>query len=255
MVYLLIFIFGSIVGSFLNVCIYRMPREESIIVPGSRCALCKKPIPWYDNIPLISYILLKGKCRFCSQKIAPRYFLVELITAIIFASLFARFDFNYMFLVYAILSSMLIVITFIDLEFQIIPDSISLGGIVLGIIFSAVLPGLQHAVNWKEALFNSFLGILIGGGLVYLAGILGKAAFKKDSMGGGDVKFLAMLGAFLGWKIAIIIFFLAPFFGLPAALYTKFVKKQDIIPYGPYISMAGIAVIFWGDKILKMFIW
>lgn len=252
MVFLLVFIFGLIIGSFLNVCIYRMPRSESLVFPGSRCVSCKKPIPWYDNIPLISYVLLRGKCRSCKAKISPRYFFVELISAVCFLILFANFKFNYVFWVYSLLAFSLIVVTFIDLEFQVIPDRISLTGIFLGIALSIIFPGLQGAFTRKIAILNSILGAIAGGGLIYLTGVLGKLAFKKDSMGGGDVKLMAMLGAFLGWKMAILIFFLAPFFGAPIGIYVKFVKKEDIIPYGPYISLAGLVAMVWGHKILSL---
>ena len=148
----------------------------------------------------------------------------------------------------------LIVVTFIDLEFQIIPDRISIIGIFLGIILSILFPTLQCSFTWRNAFLNSVLGAVIGGGLIYLTGFLGQLAFKKESMGGGDVKLMAMLGAFLGWKMAILIFFLAPFFGAPIGIYMKFVKKQDIIPYGPYISLASFITMIWGYRILDLLI-
>jgi len=249
---MLIFLFGLAIGSFLNVCIYRMPRNESIVSPGSRCVSCKKPIPWYDNIPLLSYVLLRGRCRSCRAKISPRYFFVELISALCFLILFMHFRFNYIFWIYSLLASGLIVITFIDLEFQIIPDSITIAGIFAGLLLSIIFPGVQGAFTWKRAFLNSISGVLIGGGLIYLTGVLGQLAFKKESMGGGDVKLMAMLGAFLGWKMAVLIFFLAPFFGAPAGIYVKFIKKEDIIPYGPYISLAGFVAMVWGHRILSI---
>jgi leader peptidase (prepilin peptidase)/N-methyltransferase len=253
MTYLLIFIFGLIIGSFLNVCIYRTPRNESLICPGSRCTSCKKPIPWYDNIPLLSYIILKGRCRFCHERISFRYFAVELISASCFLILFMNFRFNYIFWVYSLLTFILIVVTFIDLEFQIIPDRISLVGIFAGIILCIIFPGLQNAFTWKRAFLNSIIGVLTGAGLIYLTGVLGQLAFKKESMGGGDVKLMGMLGAFLGWKLAIFIFFLAPFFGAPIGIYAKFIKKQEVIPYGPYISLASFVAMVWGHRILGLF--
>ena len=252
MIYLLIFIFGSVIGSFLNVCIYRMPRDESIVSPRSRCVACRKPIPWYDNIPFLSYIFLKGKCRFCREKISFRYFAVELISAVTFLILFVYFGFTAKFWIYSLVTFSLIIVTFVDLEFQIILDRISIGGLVLGIILSVFVLDLHNALTWKHGLMDSVIGALAGGGIIYLTGFLGKLAFKKEAMGGGDVKLMAMLGAFLGWKLAILIFFLAPFFGTPAGLYIKFVKKHDIIPYGPYISIAGFVVMIWGNKILGL---
>jgi len=254
MVYLLVFIFGLIIGSFLNVCIYRIPRDESIVFPGSRCISCKNPILWHDNIPLLSYFLLGAKCRVCHAKIPFRYFAVEFISAACFLILYTNFGFDYLFWIYSLLTFGLIVVTFIDLEFQVIPDRISLVGIFVGIILSIVFPGIQGSFTWQRAFLNSIIGVLTGGGLIYLTGVLGQLAFKKESMGGGDVKLMAMLGAFLGWKMAVLIFFLAPFFGAPAGIYMKFIKKEDIIPYGPYISLASFVAIIWGHRILGIFL-
>ncbi len=142
-------------------------------------------------------------------------------------------------------------VAFIDLEFQIIPDRISLGGVSLGVILSLFFPELHYTNTWKSALVRSLSGAIIGGGIIYLTGIFGNLIFKKESMGGGDVKLMAMLGAFLGWKAALLIFFLAPFFGAPAGLYLKFIKKIDTIPYGPYLSIAGFVAMIWGHRILS----
>lgn len=276
MTHVLIFIFGSVIGSFLNVCIYRIPRDESIILPGSRCVSCKKPIQWYDNVPFLSYIFLKGKCRFCKENISFRYFAVELISALLFLILFSCFGFEPKFWIYSLVTFSLVVVTFIDLEFQIIPDEISIGGLVLGIILSTALPQLHNVSTWKAGFMNSIIGALAGGGVIYFIKISGNSALYilrrlgiklrrnskwrkrlakyrhiKDSMGDGDVKLMAMLGAFLGWRMAILIFFLAPFFGTPVGLYLKFKKKEDIIPYGPYISIASLVAIIWGDRILN----
>jgi len=228
-----------------------MPREESIVFPGSRCTSCKKPIPWYDNTPFLSYIILMGKCRHCKKMISFRYFAVELISALAFLTLFYYFGLTAKFWIYSLVTSGLIVTTFIDLEFQIIPDRISLGGLVLGIILSVFIPQLHNSLTWDNGLIKSLLGMFAGGGLIYLTGYVGQIIFKKESMGGGDVKLMAMLGAFLGWKMAILIFFLAPFFGTPAGLYLKFKKKQDIIPYGPYIALASFVAMIWGQRILS----
>ena len=252
MAYLVVFIFGSMIGSFLNVCIYRIPREESVVSPGSRCTSCKKPIPWYYNIPFLSYIILMGKCRYCKKRISFRYFAVELISALAFLTLFYYFGLTAKFWIYSLVTFALIVTTFVDLEFQIIPDRISLGGLVLGIALSVFIPQLHNRFTWETGLISSILGMFAGSGLIYLTGYVGQLIFRKESMGGGDVKLMAMLGAFLGWKMAMLIFFLAPFFGTPAGLYLKFKKKQDIIPYGPYIALASFVAMIWGKKILSL---
>jgi len=179
---------------------------------------------------------------------------VEFLTAIIFLVVYLKFGITLKFWIYCLLACSFIVVSFIDQEFQIIPDVISLPGIVSGIMLSIVVPGLHNVSGWKAGLLNSFFGILAGGGLIYLTGFLGKMIFKKESMGGGDVKLMAMIGAFLGWRLALLTFFLAPFFGTPIGLYLKFVKKEDIIPYGPYLSIAGFISMIWGYNILRFFI-
>ncbi|MDD5348101.1 MAG: prepilin peptidase, partial [Candidatus Omnitrophica bacterium] len=211
-----VFIFGSMVGSFLNVCIYRLPLEESIVLPRSHCPKCKKQIAWYDNVPFVSYILLGGRCRHCKEKISFRYFLVELITALVFLGFYLRFGFSFPYIYYLILVCALIVATFVDFAHRIIPDEISLGGIAVGFLINAGR-GAQFApfrYDWHPAL-DSLLGIIIGGGIIFSFGYCFDLVYFKllkrpaiqgetESMGGGDVKLLAMIGAFLGWKGALI---------------------------------------------------
>jgi leader peptidase (prepilin peptidase)/N-methyltransferase len=296
------FIFGSIMGSFLNVCIHRMPLGESVVWPSSHCPKCKKRIPAYDNIPFISYMLLKGKCRFCKEKISFRYIIVELLTAIMFVALFAHFGLSYDFFFYMILVCALIVATFIDIQHRIIPDEISLGGLIVGFILNIV----KNFVEFKQCSFehpiinpppalDSFLGILIGGGIIYYTGkLFDWVWFKKlkrppiqgetESMGGGDVKLLAMIGAFLGWQKAILTFFLAPLLGVVFAIKNLRIKiinisvkkdqdvsygpslhikifntvtvvyfKEHLMSYGPFLSLAAILSLFWADKIIGLF--
>jgi leader peptidase (prepilin peptidase) / N-methyltransferase len=250
---------GLIIGSFLNVCIYRMPIGESVIRPRSHCTNCGKTIPWYDNIPVVSFILLSCKCRFCRKKISYRYVLVELITALIFILIVYRFGVNPVSLIYMLLSCGLIVATFIDLQYQIIPDEITYGGMVLGIILSFLFPQLHGSADRLRALAACFAGLITGGGLIYAIALLGTMAFKKklkeigeeSAMGGGDIKYLAMIGAFLGLKGVIFVFFLAPFFGSVIGIIEKIRRKADIIPYGPYLSIATIIAIIWGEAIMK----
>ncbi len=262
--YLAIFILGSLIGSFLNVCIYRLPREESVVRPASHCPRCKKNIPWYDNIPFLSYVILGGRCRFCKGKISFRYFLVELITALSFVVILFYFGLSYNFVVYATFVCGLIVATFVDIDHRIIPDEISLGGIVAGFVFSS-LRGLQlepFIYNYRH-LVDSFLGIIIGGGTIYLTGIIFDFVYFKllkrppiegetESMGGGDVKLLAMIGAFLGWKKALLTFFLAPFFGAVIGIFNLVFKKSHTIPYGPFLSLGAVLSLFWSDKIFAL---
>lgn len=236
-------------------CIYRLPRGESLVFPGSHCVHCNHKIHWFDNIPFFSYLALRGRCRFCRRPISPRYFLVELLTALLWLTLFATFGLMPKFFLLGLLGSALIVSTFIDFEFQIIPDAITISGIFAGLIAVFLFPSILNAAARQTALLNSFLGVIAGGGSIYLTGVLGKMAFRKDAMGGGDIKLMAMIGAFLGWKLALLIFFIAPFFGAFVGIILKVRYKIDVIPYGPYLSLAAIVAIFWGGKILNYLYW
>ena len=250
-----LFCLGAVVGSFLNVCIYRLPRKESIIRPGSHCPRCQKQIAWYDNIPFISYILLKRHCRHCGGKISFRYFLVELLTAGLFLLLFYHFGLSLFFWIYAALCSSLIVASFIDIDIREIPDEIDLTGIAIGLVLCAIFPQLQETASHKLALFHSFLGILAGGGSIYITGLIGDFIFKKESMGGGDVKLMAMVGAFIGWKLALLTFFIAPFFGAAVGIVIKIRKGESLIPYGPFLSLATLISIIWGERIINLLIY
>lgn len=245
--------FGSIFGSFLNVCIARMPQEGySLMRPSSHCPLCRKPIHWYDNIPIISFLFLGGHCRFCRERISVQYPIVELLTALTFLYIHSRYGLSLDFFIYSVFACGLIVSTFIDIRWRIIPDEISLGGIVVGLIFALI----------KGRLVDSLLGAIIGGGLVYGSGLLGNLIFFKlmkkksiegetESIGGGDVKLLAMIGAFIGWKAAILTFFTAPFMGAAVGIYVLAFKKSHLIPYGPFLSLAALISLFYGNHILR----
>ena len=168
-----VFIFGSIIGSFLNVCIHRLPLRESVVTPPSHCPRCNKPIPWYDNIPILSYLLLAGKCRFCKKKISLRYFIVELLTALMFLFFYRYFRLSYNFFFYLIFACGLVIATFVDIRERIIPDEVSLGGAVAGLALSS-LKGLQlKPFSFSPgSLLTSLLGIVIGAGIIYLSGLL-----------------------------------------------------------------------------------
>jgi len=188
----LAFIFGAAIGSFLNVCIFRIPAKGSIVKPLSQCPSCHHPIRIYDNIPIISFILLRGRCRDCGEKISWQYPLVELITALLAMLLFMKFGLTLIFLVCFVFTAVLIVISFIDFEHQIIPDIISLPGIPIFFLASVFIV----KVPWLEAL----IGLLIGGGILYAIAFVYEWISKREGMGGGDIKLLAMIGGFLGWK-------------------------------------------------------
>lgn len=265
---LIVFIFGSIIGSFLNVCIHRMPKSESVVWPRSHCPKCSKRIPGYDNIPFISFILLRGRCRFCKEKISWRYPLVELITALLFLALFSRYGLSYNFFFYLVLASALVIATFIDIQHRIIPDEVSLGGLIVGFILNSVRGFNLNPLSFNfKPMLSSLAGIIIGGGAIYLTGWLFDLVYFKllknppingetESMGGGDVKLLAMVGAFLGPWRALLTFFIAPFFGAIIGIITLVTKKDHTIAYGPFLSLAALISIFFSDKILRfLFPW
>jgi len=259
----ILFLFGSATGSFLNVCIHRMPLGESVVWPSSHCPKCKKRIPAYDNIPFISYILLGARCRFCKEKISFRYPVVELITALMFIALFDHFGLSYWFFISVFFGSSLIAASFIDFDHRIIPDEISVGGLILGFILVSVSGVHLKPLGFDyRPMLDSFLGIIAGGGIIYLTGLIFDLVYFKllkkppiqgetESMGGGDVKLLAMIGAFLGWKSAVLTFFLAPFFALGIGIINLVRKKDHTVPYGPFLSLGALAALFWADKIIR----
>lgn len=241
-------VFGALVGSFLNVCICRIPKAESIITPGSHCPLCKNPIRFYDNIPLVSYFVLRGKCRYCNAPISLQYPLVEGVTAFASFLLFMRFGPSWSYLFYFSFIASLIVITVIDLYHQIIPDVISLPGIGVGLLGSFVLPQLTF--------LNSLIGVLLGGGSLFLVATFYHWLFKREGMGGGDVKLLAMIGAFLGWKAVILTILLSSLIGSIMGIIVMMVKGKDLkyaIPFGPFLSLGAALSLFYGEKIIQWY--
>ena len=245
----LAFIFGAVIGSFLNVCIFRLPVKTSIVKPRSQCPYCQHPIRNVDNIPLISFILLRGKCRDCGGKISWRYPLVEFITAVLALLLFLQFGLTLTFLIFFIFTAVLIVITFIDLDHQIIPDIITLPGIP--IFFLLAIFGVK--IPWMEAL----IGLLIGGGVLFAIALVYEFLTKREGMGGGDIKLLAMIGGFLGWKSLIFVLLFSSFSGAIVGLTAMVIKKQDMkyaVPFGPFLSAAAVAYLFCGDAFMQLLV-
>jgi leader peptidase (prepilin peptidase) / N-methyltransferase len=243
------FVFGMVVGSFLNVCICRMPKNESIVSPPSHCPHCSYQIRWYDNIPLVSYLILRGKCRGCGAHISFQYPLVELLNGVLTLLLFLRFGPTLAFAVLFLFCSALVVITFIDIEHQIIPDEISLPGIVVGFVLSFFLVG--H--SW----LNSLLGILLGGGSLLLVAYSYQRLTGKEGMGGGDIKLLAMMGAFLGWKAMPFIIFASSLIGSLIGVSIMLLQKKDsklAIPFGPYLAFGAVLYIFYGKSLIRWYL-
>ena len=246
---ILIFILGLIVGSFSNVCIYRIPKNESIVYPASHCPKCSSKIKPYDNIPLLSYILLKGRCRNCKSKISIQYPIVEFFTGLIYLIIYLLYGLSIQTLVYIILSSALIIIAFVDLNEQVILGVLSLPGIVIGLILSFFVPYISF--------INSALGVAVGGGIILIIRLAGSLIFKKESMGLGDIELAAMIGAFLGWRYIIISLFLGFFLGALAGIIlilSKIKSREDAIPFGPFIVLGSFITLLWGEKIISWYL-
>jgi leader peptidase (prepilin peptidase) / N-methyltransferase len=238
---------GAAVGSFLNVLIFRIPEGQSIVLPSSHCPKCGHAVRVYDNIPIISYLILRGKCRDCHEKISVQYPIVEAITALMSLFLFLKFGLSFKYLSSFIFTCALITITFIDLRHQIIPDVISLPGIPV-FFFLAVF--FMDLTVWE-----SLLGILIGGGCLFAIAFLYEIITKREGMGGGDIKLLAMLGAFLGWKSLFFILFVSSLLGAVVGVSAMIIKGQDMkyaVPFGPFLSIAAVAYLFVGAGVTKL---
>ncbi len=248
-VILLIIVLGLAWGSFLNVCIYRIPLKKNLMFSRSICPHCQNKISWYDNFPLLSYLILKGKCRFCEKKISIQYPLVELSSSLLLLLAYLKFGLSWQFVSSAVLISILILVFCIDLYHRIIPDLITLPGIVLGLAFSFFNPQISF--------LNSLIGFFSGGLSLYLLAYVGEAVFKKESMGGGDIKLAALLGAFLGWKNLILIILLASFLGALVGVLKLSLsksKKDKTIPFGPFLALASVVALFWGEDLIRLYL-
>jgi len=246
--FLMLFAFGAMIGSFANVCILRIPAEESIVFPRSRCPKCKQPVQWYDNIPIVSWIVLRGRCRSCHAPISFRYVVVELLTALAAVALYARVGFGVEWLVLFPFLTALIIITFIDLDHRIIPDVISLPGIVVGFLLS---------LRGEPGPVSSAIGILTGGGLL-LAVAWGYHAWTgREGMGGGDIKLLGMIGAFLGWRSVPFTMLLSSLTGSVVGVALMLWTGSDTkyaIPFGPFLALGAVLFIFCGDALIGWYL-
>lgn len=274
-------LFGSLFGSFGNVCIYRLPRQcLSIVRPRSRCPRCGREIAWYDNIPVLSYVALGGRCRGCAEPISLRYPLIEMACALLFvitAFALVRGDRGLtdlavsgpVLVVQALVAWVLLVSSAIDLDFRIIPDELTKPGMWLGPIASCAFPALHlnDLPQWPLALLGSdvaysawaphvqglaagLVGLAVGAGLVYGVGVVGTVVFRKDAMGFGDVKYMAMLGSVLGWKLVVVVFFLGCLYGSMVGIGIFLVTKSHYLAFGPYLSLGALTVMWLRPIIL-----
>lgn len=240
-------VLGAVVGSFLNVVILRLPAEgESIVRPASHCPGCGATLRWYDNIPVVSFLLLLGRCRACRKPISWQYPLVELAMAGLSLALFWKFSFSFAYVVYFLFAAALLAVIFIDLAHQIIPDVISLPGIAAGFLFSFLHPHL----SWQDAA----IGILAGGGVLYAVAMGYYLVTGREGMGGGDIKLLAMIGAFLGWQSLPFVILSSSLLGTIAGIGAMIHQKKGgktVIPYGPFLALGSYLYLFFSDRILS----
>jgi leader peptidase (prepilin peptidase)/N-methyltransferase len=244
----ILILLGLAVGSFLNVCIHRIPRGQSLVYPGSRCPGCGYELGWLDNIPVISYALLLGRCRKCRTRISIRYPIVELATMALFVVHGMAFGWTPLLVPRLLFACLLVVLFGIDLEHHLLPNVITLPGIVLGLIGSAVLP---------PGLMDALIGVLAGGGVLWL---IGEAYYRfsgHEGMGGGDVKMLAMIGAFLGWKLVIVTLVLSSFAGSIIGLAVIIVKRGGLkyaLPYGTFLALGALVASLFGEQIVNWYV-
>jgi len=257
--FLVVFIFGAIVGSFLNVCILRIPEGESVVHPPSHCPNCKAPIAFCDNIPLFSYLFLRGRCRACQERVSLRYFVVELLTACLAVALFYKFGLGPAFFSSFIFVAALLVISFVDLDVRIVPDVISLPGIVLGMLFSLLGYYLVHdPAELIPSPLSSLIGVLAGGGFLLALAWAYAAVTGTEGMGGGDIKLLAMIGAFLGWPSIPVTLFLSSLGGSIiglSAMLIKGVGRKYALPFAPFLCLGALLHLFFGKELVALYLY
>jgi len=244
------FVFGALIGSFLNVCIWRIPEEKSIVFPSSHCPKCGKSIRPFDNIPVLSWLILRGRCRDCGEPISPRYPLVEILTALLSLAMFWQYGPSLEYLAAFLFAAVLVVITFIDFDHQIIPDVISLPGIPVFFLLAVFVMGIGFV--------ESILGILIGGGFLYLIAVGYELLTKREGMGGGDIKLLAMIGAFVGWKGVLFTIFVASLSGSLAGLALMLHSHEGMklaVPFGPFLAVGALGYLFIGPEVMDWYIY
>jgi leader peptidase (prepilin peptidase)/N-methyltransferase len=238
-------VFGAVFGSFLNVCILRLPRDESVVHPPSRCPGCGAGIAWYDNIPIISWIVLRGRCRHCAQPISIQYPLIELLTALIWAGMAYRYGPGLEALRGALLFTLLFGIAVTDARHFIIPDEFSLGGLVLALLLS--LPGGVPVIG------RALAGAAVGFSVLWLIGVAGKWAFKEDAMGGGDIKMMAMVGAFVGWDGVLLTIFLGALLGTLVFVPIALIRRSRLVPFGVFLAVGAAAAFLVGPALLAWY--
>jgi len=244
----LIFLFGLCIGSFLNVCIYRIPESKSIVRPRSMCPNCGTLIRFYDNIPILSYLILKGKCRHCDASISFRYPVIEFLSGLFAVGVSLKYGITLEAAIYYVFVATLLVITFIDIDHRIIPDVITLPGIPIFFAASFAVPQITFV--------ESLIGILVGGGSLFLVAWLYHLLTKKEGMGGGDIKLLGMMGAIIGWKGVLFTIFVASAIGTVSGLLIMLKTRKTMklaVPFGPFLAIGGIVYILFGPLLISWY--
>jgi leader peptidase (prepilin peptidase) / N-methyltransferase len=239
---------GLAVGSFLNVCIYRLPRGESLAHPPSRCPRCGKPLAWYDNVPVVSWLVLRGRCRRCGERISVQYPIVEIVTAAAAVLVVYATPPGALLASRLVLTAILIVLFVIDLELQLLPNLITLPGIAVGFLFSLVAP---------PGPLPSLAGIALGAGILYGIAAAYYAVRRQEGMGMGDVKMLAMIGAFLGWRAVLVTLILASFSGALIGIALLSTKREGLrfaLPFGTFLALGAFAAMIAGDAIIRWYL-
>ncbi|RMG04781.1 MAG: prepilin peptidase [Nitrospirae bacterium] len=247
-----VFLFGLVIGSFLNVCIYRLPRDLSIISPPSSCPSCKNRIRPWDNIPVLSYIILGGKCRYCGERISPRYPFVELLNGVFYLVVLWRYGITPSSVILMVYFSSLIVITFIDLDFQIIPDVITIPGAIIGVVAGVIFMTDPFYRSQPLGWLNSLIGASLGFGLFYLIAVL-----SRGGMGGGDIKMMAMVGALTGWKGVLLTTFVGSLTGSIIGIFLVIFYgkgRKTKVPFGPFLAFGSVVTVLFGEEILRLYL-
>ena len=238
---------GLAFGSFANVCIHRLPKKESVVSPRSRCPSCNTAIAAWDNIPVVSYLFLKGKCRHCANPISIIYPLIESVTALLLLAGFLKFGVSWKFGIFCVVGPVLVIVTAIDIEHRIIPDAITLPGILFGLAAGSYLVGFK----------SSAIGLLAGGGTFFLINEIYYRIRGQDGIGFGDIKFITAVGALLGWQQVILVIFLSAFMGSLIGLAGLIEKRFNAftqIPFGPFLAAGTLIAFFSGDRIIRFYI-
>lgn len=246
---LFVFMFGCCLGSFYNVVIHRLPAGLSLVRPGSHCPQCNHPIAFYDNIPIVSYLMLRGRCRHCRASISLRYPVVEALTGVLALLIFVQVGFSGQFLGEFLFVSLLILIAFIDLDTYTIPNVLSVPGILTGLGFSF----FTLRLSWSDSL----IGILLGGGFLYAIAVGYQLVRRQEGMGGGDIKLLAMIGAFLGWRGVLFTIMLASLVGALVGLAVMRRSRKGLsamVPFGPFLSMGAVCYLIWGETLMEWYV-